>query len=311
MKKLVIFAVFLSLVCVGIIGIMILINSRIEDAVQAENDQFDSNIVDNNEDNDIDENNSSNEDEGIDNNSLEANDSNNIENEDHDEADINDNALHNNNSIEEMIAQVGEDVYNFNPNELMTVENPDSLYVLVNKKNALSETYEPDDLTVPNVEFSFSGDDPKRQMRKVAADALEKLVQSAKNDNLRLVAVSGYRSYNRQSVIYQANVNRMGEEAANKVSAKPGQSEHQTGLAMDISCESIGFSLEDRLGDLPEGKWLAENAHKYGFIIRYQKDKTDITGYSYEPWHVRYVGEELATYLYENDLTLEEFYEQL
>lgn len=307
MKKLVIFAVFLSLVCIGIVGIMILINSRINEAVQAENYEVSANADANNQ-------NEEEQDEPNDDNDSNVNDENNsdIGNDDIDDnnIDINDSALHNNKSIEEVINQVGEDVYNFNPDDLMLVKNQDSLYVLVNKQNALSDSYEPKDLTVPNVEFSFTGDDPKKQMRKVAAEALEELVEGAKEDGLRLVAVSGYRSYSRQSAIYQGNVNRMGEEAANKVSAKPGQSEHQTGLAMDISCESIGYSLEDSLGDLPEGKWLAESAHEYGFIIRYQKNKTDITGYNYEPWHVRYVGRELATYLYENDLTLEEFYEQ-
>lgn len=306
MKKLVIFAVFLSLVCIGVIGVMILINSRINDAVQAQDYNISSNIDDDNEE-------INNENEALDNNEddNEANDNDDTDNSEDNNLDINDSALHNNKSIEEVMDQVGEDVYNFNPNELTLVENPDSLYVLVNKKNELSEDYEPGDLTVPNVEFSFSGDDPKRQMRKVAADALEELINGAKEDGLRLVAVSGYRSYSRQSAIYQGNVNRMGEEAANMVSAKPGQSEHQTGLAMDVSCESIGYSLEDSLGDLPEGQWLEENAHEYGFIIRYQSDKTEITGYSYEPWHVRYVGIELATYLFESDLTLEEFYEQL
>jgi D-alanyl-D-alanine carboxypeptidase len=307
MKKLVIFAVFLSLVCIGVIGVMILINSRINDAVQAQDYNISSNIVNDDEDDeneafDNDENESGNND---------ANSNDDTDNSGDNNLDINDSPLHNNKSIEEVMNQVGEDVYNFNPNEVTLVEKPESLYVLVNKKNALSESYEPEDLTVPDVEFSFSGNDPKRQMRKVAADALEELINGAKEDGLRLVAVSGYRSYSRQSAIYQANVNRMGEEAANMVSAKPGQSEHQTGLAMDVSCESIGYSLDDSLGDLPEGQWLAENAHEYGFIIRYQKDKTEITGYSYEPWHVRYVGIELATYLFESDLTLEEFYEQL
>lgn len=309
MKKFVIFAVFLSLICIGIIGIMILINSRIKEAAQAEDYEIGSNIDDSYQDEDEDDyNNDSNEDD------VDDNEDNNEDeiNEDKDEIiGSNSSALHINKSIEEVIEQVGEDVYNFEQDELAPIQNEESLYVLVNKKNTLSNTYEPSDLTVPNVEFSFEGNDQKKQMRKIAANALEKLVNGASEDGLRLVAVSGYRSYSRQSSIYQGNVNRMGEEAANMVSAKPGQSEHQTGLAMDVSCESIGYSLNDSLGDLPEGKWLAGNAHKYGFIIRYPKNKTDITGYSYEPWHVRYVGEELATYLYENDLTLDEFYEQL
>jgi hypothetical protein len=89
----------------------------------------------------------------------------------------------------------------------------------------------------------------------------------------------------------------------------PGSSEHQTGLSIDVSSDSVGCALEESFGATADGKWLAKNCHKYGFIIRYPKNKTKITGYSYEPWHIRYVGRKLATYLYKNDLTLEEYYE--
>ena len=89
-------------------------------------------------------------------------------------------------------------------------------------------------------------------------------------------------------------------------SAVPGTSEHQTGLAMDITSQSAKFQLETIFGETKEGQWLSENAHKFGFVIRYTKEKESITGYRFEPWHVRYVGNPQATYLYENQLTLEE-----
>ena len=104
------------------------------------------------------------------------------------------------------------------------------------------------------------------------------------------------------------NVKRQGLEHTTKYSATPGFSEHQTGLAIDVSADSVNNRLDESFGDSTEGKWLAENAHLYGFIIRYPKDKTKITGYSYEPWHIRYVGKPLAKYIYENNLCLEEYY---
>ncbi|MBC7960961.1 MAG: M15 family metallopeptidase, partial [Vallitaleaceae bacterium] len=131
------------------------------------------------------------------------------------------------------------------------------------------------------------------------------------DEGLNIYAVSGYRSYSKQETIYNGNVSSMGQVEANKVSAIPGQSEHQTGLSMDVSCQSSGFDLVTAFGETEEGQWLAAHAHEYGFIIRYPKDKTEITQYSYEPWHIRYVGVTLATELYEKDITLDQFYEQL
>ncbi|PKM52233.1 MAG: hypothetical protein CVV02_02385 [Firmicutes bacterium HGW-Firmicutes-7] len=300
MKRLVRITIILSLICIGIVGITILINNRLEQAARADEVQQSNNSnagVEEDQQDNLNENN----DNEIDDLDTQENNEN---------IDINEEDIHNN-SIERIIEIVGDQVYNFDPQKALVIGNQDSLYALVNKLNELDSNYEPNDLVVPNVEFSFSGNDPKKQMRAVAADALEELLQGASQGGFRLVAVSGYRSYSRQKTIYAGNVDRMGEEAANKVSAKPGQSEHQSGLAMDVSSEGIGYSLEETLGDLPEGKWLVSHAHEYGFIIRYPKDKTSITGYNYEPWHVRYVGKELAAYLYNNKLTLDEFYEQI
>jgi len=179
--------------------------------------------------------------------------------------------------------------------------------LLVNKKNPLDKNYVPDDLVVPDVKFSFSGDDPKKQMQRVAAEALEKLFAAAEEDGIELRAVSGYRSYARQKSIFEYNAGLKGEEEANRTSARPGESEHQTGLAMDVSAKSVNYALEEIFGETVEGIWLAEHAPEFGFIIRYPQEKEDITGYKYEPWHLRYVGVEVAKYITEHGLTLEEY----
>ncbi|MFC4596994.1 M15 family metallopeptidase [Cohnella hongkongensis] len=190
------------------------------------------------------------------------------------------------------------------------VTNASSLYVLVNKKRNLPSDYVPSDLVVPNVPFSFSGDSPKKQMRKEAAAALEDLFKGAEDDGIELKAVSGYRSYATQKSIFESNVKRKGEEAANRTSARPGQSEHQTGLAMDVSSASVSYGLEESFGETKEGKWLAEHAADYGFIIRYPQGKASVTGYSYEPWHVRYVGEQVAKDVANKKVTLEQYFEE-
>jgi len=198
-----------------------------------------------------------------------------------------------------------------NKDGLPVVTNTSSLYVLVNKKRNLPSNYEPRDLVVPDVDFSFSGDSPKKKMRKEAAAALEDLFRAAEKDGIELKAVSGYRSYATQKSIFERNAKNKGEEAANRTSARPGQSEHQTGLAMDVSSASIGYGLEESFGDTKEGKWLAKHAADHGFIIRFLKGKEEITGYSYEPWHVRYVGKEVAKDITKKKATLEEYFDDI
>lgn len=187
-------------------------------------------------------------------------------------------------------------------------ENPYDVLALVNKSHALPSNYEPADLTVPDVRFPFTEDDPKKQLRQIAADALEDLFKAADKEGHTLYAQSGFRSFDRQTAIFDNNVAKHGEKHANTYSARPGQSEHQTGLVMDVTSESVGFLLEEALGETPEGIWLEKESHHYGFIIRYPKGKEAITKYQYEPWHLRYVGVDLASYLVENDLTLDEYY---
>lgn len=185
---------------------------------------------------------------------------------------------------------------------------PGSKTVLVNRVYLLPSDYIPPNLVVPDVKFSFTYSSDKRKLRKVAADALEKLFQAGEKEGVELYGVSGYRSYARQKEIYDKNIATRGQAATDAVSAKPGSSEHQTGLTIDVSARSVNFRLDQSFGDTKEGRWLAENAHLYGFIIRYPYGKSEITGYSYEPWHIRFVGKAVAAYLYENELTLEEYY---
>jgi zinc D-Ala-D-Ala carboxypeptidase len=191
---------------------------------------------------------------------------------------------------------------------LTVVPDPNSIDVIVNKQRKLPDGYEPTDLVEPNVDFYAEEGDPKRLIRKVAATALEELFQTAETEGLDLVAVSGYRSYDRQKVIYENNVATNGQEHADKYSAKPGTSEHQTGLTMDVASAALVSVLEPSFIQTDEGKWLADNAHRFGFVIRYPEGKEAITGYSYEPWHIRYVGKDVAKEVYEANLTLEEFF---
>lgn len=143
---------------------------------------------------------------------------------------------------------------------------------------------------------------------KEARAAFEKMAQDAKKQGFELVAFSTYRSYEYQATLYNSYVARDGKEKADRYSARPGYSEHQTGLAFDIGEKGReDLWLEEAFGESPAGKWLAENAHKYGFILRYPKGKENITGYMYEAWHFRYLGVELATKVKESGLTLEEY----
>jgi D-alanyl-D-alanine carboxypeptidase len=177
---------------------------------------------------------------------------------------------------------------------------------MINKERRLPDMYRPTDLVIPNVRFSFNGDQDKKKMRKEAAHALEQLFQAAEETNIQLFAVSAFRSYERQKVLHAMYQRKEGEAVTAVSSAMPGTSEHQTGLSVDISSESAKFQLEPIFGRTKEGIWLARHAHEFGFIIRYPENKTHITGYMYEPWHIRYVGNPHARFLYEKQLTLEE-----
>jgi D-alanyl-D-alanine carboxypeptidase len=188
------------------------------------------------------------------------------------------------------------------------VAEPASITVLVNKKYALPKEYVPDDLVEPDVPFIFKEKLEKRKMRKEAAEALEALFAAAKEDGVLLAGVSGYRSYETQKGLYNTYVQRDGQAAADRYSARPGHSEHSTGLAMDVSGIDGKCAATDCFANTPEAKWLAEHAYDYGFIIRYPEGKEDITGYKYEPWHLRYVGVDVAREIRDLGVTLEEYF---
>lgn len=179
--------------------------------------------------------------------------------------------------------------------------------VVVNKKYSLPIDYKPSDLVVPNVSFSYSGVLEQSYMRAPAAKQMEKMFAAAKKEGVTLNAVSGFRSGERQKVLYNNYVARDGKAAADQYSARPGHSEHQTGLTFDISAPSVGNGLTAALGDTKEGKWIANNAAKFGFIVRYDRGFQSRTGYTYEPWHIRYVGVDVATQIKNNGQTLEEY----
>ena len=197
------------------------------------------------------------------------------------------------------------------PEQGITIQNPEKVDVLVNKKRNLPNDYVPNDLEKLSEVPTVLENPEVNQLRSVAYEGLKELFKAAsEEEGYELYARSGYRSYNTQTSLYSSYVESYGQTAADKYSAKPGQSEHQTGLSIDITCEALNYRLDDTFVDTEEGKWVAENAHRFGYIIRYPKGKEDITGYLYEPWHIRFLGKELAKEVYDSGLTLEEYFDQ-
>ena len=180
------------------------------------------------------------------------------------------------------------------------VDDANSLNVLVNKYNYLPNGYSPSDLTY--LDGAYGNQVPVREVLK---DSFLKLQAAAKEEiNINLMPTTAYRNFSFQTTLYNNYVASDGKEKADTYSARPGYSEHQTGLAIDL--RNIALASNIRLTD-ENYKWLENNAHKYGFIIRFPKDKEFITGYQFENWHIRYVGEQTAKIIYDNNLSLEEY----
>lgn len=191
------------------------------------------------------------------------------------------------------------------------LRNKDNLFKLVNKENKISKAYKSENLVVPKANFVGSKEEDRSKVSSLIKEDLERLFKDAKKEGLDLYISCGYRSYEEQEYLYNRALEREDSTKSTLV-AIPGASEHQLGLAVDFTTRSIGFQLENSFEDTREGQWLLDNAHKYGFVLRYIKGKEHITGYEYEPWHYRYIGDlELSKYFYENNLTLEEVYEKL
>ncbi len=184
------------------------------------------------------------------------------------------------------------------------IANGDCLLALVTKETTLKSSYSPGDLRrIP----SHMNPSYEMYLRNKALEPLEKLYQAAEEEGITLSIRSAYRSYSTQKWLFNDYANRYGEEEANRFSARPGQSEHQLGTTVDFGGTTVDFTAE--FGQTPQGKWLAENAHKYGFALSYPQNKEDITGYIYEPWHYRYIGIEAAREWKESGLTLREYLE--
>lgn len=192
---------------------------------------------------------------------------------------------------------------------LFKLDEPGSPWWVVNKKRALSEGYVPPDLKVPNVKLRLNASAEQMQFSQSATPALIEMFAASAQDNVILVFGSGYRSEALQRQFYNSYVAQDGVAAADRYSARPGTSEHQTGLSFDATANNGACHLEKCFADTPEGMWLAANSYKYGFIIRYVEGKEAITGYDFEPWHMRYVGKELAMEMHKSGIqTLEEFF---
>lgn len=180
-----------------------------------------------------------------------------------------------------------------------SIDDPGSRWVVVNKLRPLDPLgYAPPDLVDLGSGY---------QLRAEAAQAIARLQAEAAAAGLDVAVLSAYRSYDRQLGLFAGAVARFGEQGAEQRSARPGHSEHQTGLAVDVG--GGGCDIERCFGDTREGRWVVANAHRHGFLVRYPDGSQGVTGFQYEPWHLRYVGPELATEMHVTGVaTLEEFF---
>lgn len=186
----------------------------------------------------------------------------------------------------------------------INVEKPDDPLVIVNKYYKFSSNFVPKNLV--NVDKDDSYNNYTFQISSIVKEKFDDINKDMAKAGLGLLVKSGYRSYDTQVGLYNDYVAAHGKAEADTFSARAGYSEHQTGLAIDV-CARSNCSY-GKFESTNEYDWMIANAHKYGFILRYPKDKTDITGYDFESWHYRYVGVEVATYIHEHNLTFDEYY---
>lgn len=186
-----------------------------------------------------------------------------------------------------------------------STSDPTSLWVVVNKQRPFDPLdWAPDDLVTVTLNGSTG------QLRSEAGDALTALAQASDQDTGEQMTIrSSYRSYDRQVTVYDGWVSQYGQEEADTISARPGYSEHQTGLVVDIAISTDECTLNACFADTATGAWVAENAWQFGFIVRYPEGRDATTGYVYEPWHLRYVGTDLAAYMHSAGIsTLEDVF---
>ncbi len=178
----------------------------------------------------------------------------------------------------------------------------EGILMLTNKFYSLDASYNGENMATVSNRYSYG---ENQMVTPETFDAFLTMFNEAKKEGLTLIINSSFRSYEEQEEVYNSYKNSKGTKEADRIAARPGFSEHQTGLAIDI--QTYG-SQASTFEDFDEFKWLSENAYKYGFILRYPKDKEYLTGYEYESWHYRYVGVDVATYIQENNITFDEYY---
>jgi len=184
--------------------------------------------------------------------------------------------------------------------------------ILVNKDNRLDKDFIPNNLVITDEnENNFHGYLNPNLKPMIDEDVFKHFLlmqEDSKKEGFNILIDSGYRSYKYQEDIWNDSVIKIGLEETKRVVAPPGASEHQTGFSFDVGYIINGVYTDDVNEIQEESKWLFNNSYKYGFILRYPKNKENITGYKYEPWHYRFIGISLAKELYESDITLEEYY---
>ena len=214
-------------------------------------------------------------------------------------------------SVAQRVLDVNMDLDKEPYSDSITVTDDSDMTLLVNKSHALPEGYAPSDLEIMEQYGCVQGEDYSCQdvaymeLRSEALQAYYQWCQAAQEQGIYIRAIAGYRSYDYQAGLWNYNAGIYGEEYADQYYARPGQSEHNSGLAVDITFNGYNFN-EIELYDGYE--WILSSAHEYGFILRYPEDKQDITRYGYESWHFRYVGKEAAEVIYRNNWTLEEYH---
>lgn len=192
------------------------------------------------------------------------------------------------------------------PSTNYEIADPDNLLTLVKKGFYLNEDYEPKDLITVEEQYA-APDCSDNQLRKDAYDAMLKMIKAAEKEDLHLLLNSGYRSYDEQTKVYQETEDKYGGAYAAEYVATPGASEHQTGLGLDMTSQSVVDKERLVFSDTEEYKWVIENCQKFGFVIRFEQGTDNITGISHEPWHLRYVGVDVAKEMVEHKWTFEEY----
>ncbi len=188
--------------------------------------------------------------------------------------------------------------------DITYVTKPHDVLVLVNKNNKLPSSFIPDNLVAIDLKYANAD----RLVREEAKINFERLCYDAQKLGHTIIAISAFRDFDYQNQLYNHYVEKKGQEYADLASARPGHSEHQTGLAIDIMGSNEDYN---KFEESVEFEWMKNNAHLYGFILRYPKGKENITGFKYEPWHYRYIGKKVATIIYNENITLEEYLKKL